>query len=79
MEDSATILQACIACHGENGISNNDEWPNLAHQKKGYLKNQLYAFKNGSRENPLMSAVVKMLSEEQIEALATYFSQIAED
>lgn len=66
----------CTACHGEGGHSLNDLWPNLAGQKKQYLVLQLHAFQSGQRVNPLMSPVAKMLSEQEINDLADYFSSL---
>ncbi len=36
----------CAACHGAEGISANDLWPNLAGQKPGYLTKQMKAFRD---------------------------------
>ena len=33
---------ACVACHGQEGISPSSVWPNLAGQHAGYLSKQLY-------------------------------------
>jgi len=66
----------CVACHGQNGISPNDQWPNLAGQKKQYLSEQLKAFKNGTRVNPLMSPIANSLSDQDIQDLVDYFSQL---
>lgn len=64
----------CGACHGNDGNSVNPAWPNLAGQHKSYLKNQLYNFKEGLRENALMSAQAMSLTDADIEKLATYFA-----
>ncbi|MGS2723221.1 c-type cytochrome [Porticoccus sp. GXU_MW_L64] len=64
----------CMACHGPQGISPNDQWPNLAGQKKGYLIKQIKAFRDGERKEPLMKPMVQNLSDEDIENLAEYFS-----
>ncbi len=64
----------CGACHGNDGNSVNPTWPNLAGQNKSYLKNQLYNFKEGLRENALMSAQAMSLTDADIEKLATYFA-----
>jgi cytochrome c553 len=66
----------CAACHGANGISNNDIWPNLAGQKEGYLIAQLKAFREGTRSNPMMSPMAAPLSDADIEDLAAYFSSL---
>lgn len=67
---------SCAACHGANGISNNDAWPNLAGQKKGYLIKALKDFRDGKRSNPMMSPMAKSLSDEDIENLAAYYSSL---
>ncbi|MFQ5659718.1 MAG: c-type cytochrome [Gammaproteobacteria bacterium] len=66
----------CIACHGFKGISANNEWPNLAGQKKGYLVNQMKAFRDGTRTDPVMSGMLKGLNDEDFENIATYFSEL---
>lgn len=66
----------CAACHGEKGVSINPLWPNLAGQKKEYLKLQLTAFRDGHRVNELMSPVSKTLSDADIASLAEYFSSL---
>jgi len=67
---------SCAACHGAEGISANDIWPNLAGQKQGYLKKQMKAFKDGSRKDPMMSPMAAPLSDEDIDNLAAYFSSL---
>jgi cytochrome c553 len=68
-------VATCSACHGATGISVSDEIPNLAGQKAAYLAGQLRAFKDGTRQNDLMNAVAAQLQAEEIEALATFFSE----
>lgn len=66
----------CISCHGQNGISPNPEWPNLAGQKEGYLLDALKAYKNGQRVHPIMTAVAKALSDDEIADLSAYYSNL---
>jgi cytochrome c553 len=66
----------CSACHGPEGISANDIWPNLAAQKPGYLVIQLKAFRDGGRSNPIMSPMAAALSDSDIEDLAAYYSSL---
>lgn len=75
--ESSVDPAVCGACHGNDGNSVNPAWPNLAGQHKGYLKNQLYNFKEGLRENALMSAQAMSLTDADIEKLATYFASQA--
>ena len=66
----------CAACHGTNGISNNELWPNLAGQKRQYLINQITAFRDGKRVDPMMAPMVKTLSDQDIIDLADHFSAL---
>ncbi len=68
----------CAACHGPNGISPNDIWPNLAGQKEGYLMAQLKAFRDGQRSNPMMAPMVAPLSDTDIANLAAYYSSLGQ-
>ena len=72
-EDGKTKAVTCAACHGAAGISANPLWPNLAGQGAPYLIAQLKAFKEGTRENPLMTSQAMMLSEQDMADLAVYF------
>jgi cytochrome c553 len=69
-----TKAMSCAGCHGVNGISNNGMWPNLAGQKEAYLASQLQMFKDGRRNNAMMSAMSKGLSDADIANLAAYYS-----
>ena len=64
----------CAACHGADGNSANPEWPKLAGQNEKYLVKQLVDFKEGKRENPLMSGPVAPLNKQDMEDLAAYFA-----
>jgi len=66
----------CGACHGANGISSNDMWPNLAGQKEGYLALQITAFRDGTRKNPMMAPMAAGLTDQDIANLAAYFSSL---
>lgn len=64
----------CVACHGATGVSNNPIYPNLAGQKEQYLAKQMKAFRDGQRQDPVMSAMAKPLSDEDIANLAAYYA-----
>lgn len=67
----------CSACHGMDGNSVNPEWPTIAGQHDTYILTQLKAFKAGDRQNPLMSPMAMILSDEDMADLAAYFSSQA--
>lgn len=64
----------CAGCHGMDGHSSNDLWPNLAGQKQGYLIAQITAFRDGDRSSPMMAPMVSNLSDQDIEDLAAYYT-----
>lgn len=68
---------SCVGCHGAAGVSANPLWPNLAGQKMPYLVKQLKAFRDGSRQDPMMAPMARPLSDADIEDLAAYFASLA--
>lgn len=66
--------EVCSACHGEGGNSMVPTFPSLAGQHKSYLLKELQDYKSGKRVNEMMSPFAESLSDEDIVALANYFS-----
>jgi cytochrome c553 len=66
----------CMSCHGPNGISRVVSYPSLAGQPESYIAGQLEAFRSGVRENPMMSSIAKSLADDDIAALARYYSSL---
>lgn len=67
----------CAACHGQDGNSVNPVWPSIAGQHATYMVEQLQAFKNGSRTEPLMLGQVMTLTEEDMRNLSVYYESMA--
>jgi len=67
----------CAACHGANGISASDAYPNLAGQHADYIIKQLKTFKNGTdRSDPVMAPMAAGLSEADMADIAAYYSSL---
>lgn len=66
----------CAACHGAKGISIAPIYPNLAGQKKEYLISQITAFRDGTRQNPIMQPMAKGLTDADIANIAEYVSTL---
>ena len=66
----------CTACHGQEGNSVNPLWPNIAGQNAPYTVETLQAFKDGKRNNPLMSSQAMLLSDEDMRNLAVYYESL---
>ena len=76
--DEQQQIPACVQCHGPGGIGVPPSFPPLAGQSESYLKNQLMAWKSGSRgEDPhgSMAHLARKLTDEQIADVSRYFSQ----
>ena len=72
---SEAKAQACFACHGPNGNSQNPMYPTLAGQNSRYIYLQLKDFKEGRRKDPQMTPMAEPLSRDDMLALADYFSK----
>ena len=75
------VSKTCYACHGHKleGINN---FPRLANRAKGYMSYKLNYFRSGkadSQQQEMMIALVANLSDEDIDNLATYFSDFVEE
>jgi len=68
--------EACAACHGPEGNKPvTPETPRLAGQQYEYLVQALNDYRKGTRNNAVMSAMAKPLTEKEIGELAGYFSR----
>jgi cytochrome c553 len=70
------ISGMCAACHGSKGMATVSSYPNLAGQNYKYLLNQLKAFKNDKRHNPIMHSHAAALSQKKMRDLAAYFASL---
>ncbi len=67
--------QVCTACHGENGIPIEPDFPIIWGQNEGYIYIELKDFKSGLRKSDQMNVVAADLSRDDMKALAAYFSK----
>jgi cytochrome c553 len=67
--------QACAACHGADGVAILPEYPTLAGQQPDYIEQALKAYRKGTRQNAIMAGFAATLKDEDIHAVAEYFSK----
>lgn len=67
-------LGLCAACHGADGHARIPGAPNLAGQSYQYLLQALHEYRDGTRKVPVMRAAAGPLSEQDMQALAHWFS-----
>ncbi len=78
------VKEKCAACHGEDGNSKYGKVPNIAGFSKDALSDMISEYKEGDRigdkfkpdngDETDMNAIVKDLSDADIEALVKYYS-----
>jgi cytochrome c553 len=67
------LAAACANCHGTNGVS-QPGMPSLAGRKRASLVQPMQDFRSGRRPATVMHQIAKGYSDEQVEAIAAYFS-----
>ena len=65
----------CAACHGPDGVGITADFPTLAGQHADYIEQALKAYRSGKRQNAVMNPMAAALKDDEIHALALYFSQ----
>ena len=74
----ALVNMACSKCHGQTGVSISPLFPILAAQQPSYIEMELQLFRQRTRADPharaFMWGIARALDDDQIEALAQYFS-----
>ncbi|ATQ75201.1 cytochrome C [Massilia violaceinigra] len=76
--------RTCATCHGADFNKPTDpSYPRLAGQHADYLKHALVAYKRGDgpngRNNPIMGAFVKDLSNQDMADIAAYLHSLPSD
>ncbi len=76
MAGKAKVEAACQVCHGVDGRATVAMAANLSGQQKEYIVAQLEAYRAGQRRHEQMSIVAQMLSDDDIENVAEWYSSI---
>ena len=74
VEEGRAKAATCVACHGENGNSSSPAFPSLSGQPKQFIVSALFQFREGKRQNEIMSPLAAKLSNADMNDLAAYFS-----
>lgn len=65
---------SCVPCHGESGVAQSEQWPDLAGQHASYLEQSLRQYRQGLRSNMVMAPLVASLDDEALAELAAYYA-----
>ncbi|MCL3881021.1 c-type cytochrome [Marivita sp. GX14005] len=72
----ADAPDACVSCHGADGISAALDAPNLAGEVNIYIDTQLKAFRSGKRRHDIMSQIAAKLTDAEIRAISDWYAEI---
>ena len=68
------VQEKCQHCHGLNGEASSAIYPRLSGQHEVYIGKQLHDFRSKKRKEATMNEMAANLTDDEIAALAAYFS-----
>jgi sulfide dehydrogenase cytochrome subunit len=68
------LASACAICHGTDGRADGKVLPPLAGMPREHIASQMRAFRDGRRPATVMHQIAKGYTDEQIDALASWFA-----
>lgn len=72
--DGQNKSTTCQACHGETGTATQAIYPNLGGQYQDYLSKALHDYREGRRNNPVMSGFAANLTDDDIEDISAWYA-----
>ena len=72
----AKAAAVCNVCHGPTGLSQMPGAPHLAGQPEMFVREQLRAYRNGKRQNEIMTIIAKPLTDDEISDLSAWYASI---
>ena len=75
-ERGKALAAGCAGCHGAQGISPSDAFPNLAGLPAAVLYKQLDDYHSGKRQNPIMQGMAAALDDRKIADVGAYFASL---
>lgn len=73
-QQAPAAAAACAACHGADGNSPVPDFPSLAGQPRVFTENQLVLIREGLRDVPAMTEVMKGVDDATIVELSRYYA-----
>src|SRR5262245_59293070 len=70
-------LAACLACHGEKGISETSEVPSLAGMPADFTLIQLFLFRQNTRKVEVMNDLAKDMTDDDLRKFSQHFAKLA--
>lgn len=76
LNQAAMLANTCAGCHGPEGNSQGPATPNISGLSDQFIMDAMEAYKDGDRYSTVMSRIARGYTDQQIELLAKYFSQL---
>jgi cytochrome c553 len=76
-----SLVYTCTGCHGIAGYKNaypNYHVPKIGGQNYEYLVTALKEYRTGERKHPTMRAQAESMSDQDIEDISTYLSELSD-
>nr|VFK38570.1 MAG: sulfide dehydrogenase (flavocytochrome c), cytochrome c subunit [Candidatus Kentron sp. SD]VFK41016.1 MAG: sulfide dehydrogenase (flavocytochrome c), cytochrome c subunit [Candidatus Kentron sp. SD]VFK77913.1 MAG: sulfide dehydrogenase (flavocytochrome c), cytochrome c subunit [Candidatus Kentron sp. SD] len=71
------LSRSCAGCHGIDGSSAGPASPTIAGMSEDYFQESMEKLRNGERSSTVMGRIAKGYTEDEIEAMAAWFSKRA--
>jgi cytochrome c553 len=71
------LALGCAGCHGGEGVSPSEAFPNLAGLSKEVMYKALKDYRDRKRQNPTMQGIAGALDDQKIADLAAYYASLA--
>jgi len=68
------IVNTCVACHGQNGISKGPSIPSLGGMSEAYIVEMMEGYASGEIPSTIMGRLAEGYNEEEIEQMGKYFA-----
>ena len=75
MPSAEALSYTCAGCHGPNGVSEGPATPTIAGMSNDYFIDSMKDYREGTRASTIMTRIAKGYTDEEITAMAGYFSK----
>jgi cytochrome c553 len=77
LKPAAALAVECAGCHGADG-KGVGAFPGLLGKDAAYLAAEMKKYKAGARQNPMMTPIIQVLSDRDIDVLAEYYATLGD-
>jgi cytochrome c553 len=71
------LALGCAGCHGAEGVSPSEAFPNLAGLSEDVMYKALKDYRDGKRQNPTMQGIAGALDDQKIADLGAFYASLA--